>query len=152
MVVAIAAVSSGDDLLPVVATAAQQDDGWLLNLRRGVDGALLFSQQANEPIAALYPLPGERLLCSLGSVVVVVDRGMVLNVSTLEVDAPVACLGAAGDTLLAGSRFGLFCSNNGGASWEWLTSDISAVALHTEPNGRVTVVEMGGRIWRVDVE
>jgi photosystem II stability/assembly factor-like uncharacterized protein len=151
MVVAIAAISLGDDLLPVVVTAAQQDDEWLLNLRRGVDGALLFAQQANEPIAALYPLPGERLLCSLGSVVAIVDRGMVLNVNTLEADAPVACLGAAGDTLLAGSRFGLFCSNNGGASWEWLTSDISAVTLHTEHSGRVTVVEMGGRIWQVDI-
>ena len=63
MVVAIAAVPLGDDVLPVVVTAALQDEAWMLHLRRGMDGALLFSQQANEPIAALYPLAGDRLLC-----------------------------------------------------------------------------------------
>lgn len=152
MIVSIAALSSGDDLLPVVVTAEQQDEAWVLHLRRGMDGAPLLSQQANEPIAALYPLPEDRLLCSLGNVVAVLGGGQVLNASTLEVDVPVACLGSAGDMLLAGSRFGLFYSKDDGASWQWLTSDISAVALHTEHSGRVTVVEMGGQIWRLDVE
>ena len=150
MVVAVAAVGSGDDLLPVVVTAAQQDEAWMLHLRRGMDGALLFSQQANEPVAALYPLAGDRLLCSLGSVVAVLGGGQVLNTGTLEADAPVACLAATGNALLAGSRFGLFYSNDDGASWQWLTSDLSAVALHTERSGSVTVVEMGGRIWQVN--
>jgi hypothetical protein len=151
-VVSLAAHTGANGLAVYVVTAQATEEGaWQLNLYVGGTGKPLLTRSSGEPVAALRLLEGGDLLCAMGQQVLYLEENEPVAENELEGSAAVSCLGVAGDVLLAASRQGVYRSADRGRSWDWLTSDISAVAMRVTSPERVYVVSMGGRLWQVDL-
>jgi hypothetical protein len=133
-------------------TARQSDTGsWQLALRDGTSWDVVLARKSTEAAATLCPLDGGGLLCAMGSRAMYLRDGEPVGESVLEGDAAISSFTTVEDVLLAGTRQGIHRSTDQAKSWEWLTSDLSAVALRAVERGRVYAVSMGGRLWQLDL-
>lgn len=135
-----------------VVTARQQEGGrWRLSLYgKGTPEALL-SREANEPVTVLDLQEDGGLYCAMGGRVLCLEEGQVVAESGMEDALPVSSLGVKGDVVLAGTRSGLYRSLDRAQSWERLTPDVQAVALHVVSPEKAYAAAMGGRLWEIEL-
>jgi photosystem II stability/assembly factor-like uncharacterized protein len=149
MVVALALLG---EVLYVV-TARQTETGtWQLALQSSTAWQVLFTCEANQP-AALFDLSAAPYVyCAMEQHVVCVSSAGQVVESELEGVEQISSLAAAADTVLAGSRKGLYASQDGAQSWECVSSDIPIVALHSASPDKAYAVSMGGGLWEISME
>jgi hypothetical protein len=151
-VLALATYTKPDQSSTYAVTALQTEMGtWELALRGGTGWQTVAIRESDEPVGVLSFDDRGHLFCALGRYTLHVQADRVSSEGELSVAGPISCLAPTEDGLLAGTRFGLCRSEDRGTSWKVLTSDISAVALHTASANRVYVVSMGGLLWEVDL-
>jgi len=126
---------------------------WLLTLRAGTSGKVLASCQAQQPTAVLHGgCESDRLFCALGSHVVYLHGDAIVAEGELPDATPVACLAGNSKQLFAGTRSGLFVSDDNGQSWESIEDSTPIVALHKTATGQMYAVEMGGQLREINKE
>jgi len=151
MVVALTARTGDAGTMMYAVTARQSDTGaWQLALRDGTSWQVVLARESNEAAAMLCLLDGGDLLCALGPRAMYLGDGGLIGESVLEGEAAISGLAVDGSALLAGTRLGIYCSTDQAQSWERITSDLSAVALHAVER-KVYAVSMGGRLWQLDL-
>ena len=135
-----------------VVTARQQEGGgWRLSLYEKGSPEALLSRQANEPVTALDLQDDGGLYCAMGGRVLCLEDGRVVAESEMEGSLPVSSLGVKDGVVLAGTRSGLYRSLDRAQSWELLTPDVQAVALHVVSLAKAYAASMGGRLWEIDL-
>jgi len=151
-VLALAAHTREDQRFTYAVTALQSEAGtWELSLRGGVDWQPMAARQSDEPVAILAFMGSDQLFCALGRHTLHVQGDRLRSEGELEVSGPVSCLAPLERGILAGTRPGLCRSMDNGNSWQVLTTEISAVALHAATANRVYAVTMGGLLWQIDL-
>jgi hypothetical protein len=149
MVVALAAV--GDELYAV--TASQTDSGtWQLTLQYGAARQVLFTCEAGQPAAVFDLSAAPYVYCAIEQNVVCVSGAELVATRELAGIEQVSSLAASADLVLAGSRKGLYASNDGAQSWERVSSDVSVVALYSASPSKAYAVSMGGGVYEIDIE
>jgi photosystem II stability/assembly factor-like uncharacterized protein len=150
-VLALAVCTRGGQRLSYAVTALQTEAGnWELALQGGVDWQPVAARQSDEPVAVLAFGDKDKLFCTLGRHVLHVRENQLLSEGGLDVSGPISCLVPMEEEILAGTRFGLCRSIDGGSSWQVLATEISAVALCAASANRVYAVSMGGMLWQID--
>jgi photosystem II stability/assembly factor-like uncharacterized protein len=151
MVIALAGAGTPQAPSTFVVTAQPLESGlWQLALKRTASGATIYASEAAQPSAVLDLAADGGLTCALHERVVCLHGGQVRAESQPFDGEPITALAAAGAQIWAGSRAGLCRSDDGGRSWETVSSALSVVALHAETPERVYAVTMGGRIWEIE--
>jgi photosystem II stability/assembly factor-like uncharacterized protein len=149
MVVALAAL--GDNLY--VVTGTPTDVGmWQLTLRGSATWEALYSCEASQPAAVLNVSSSRCVYCAMEEHVVCVSDGELVAENELLDVEQISSLATVGDTVLAGSRKGLYRSTDGARSWGCLSSEIPIVALDAVSPTRCYVVSMGGGLWQIDID
>jgi photosystem II stability/assembly factor-like uncharacterized protein len=139
----------GDQVTYALTARRTARVGWQLTLRRGDSLQPVLIHEAGEPVSQIIPLAEGRLLYAIGPDVLYLEDDKLVSKCELEGEAPVSCLTAAGDALLAGTRLGLYRSVDGAQTWQCLTTDVGALAMHVVSEDELYVVSMGGRLWRL---
>jgi photosystem II stability/assembly factor-like uncharacterized protein len=151
MVVAVAGAGTPQSPSIYAVTARPLESGlWQLALKRGASEGALYTCETVQPAAVLDLAADGRLTCALNERVVCLHGGQVRAEDQPFEGEQVTALAAAGGRVWAGSRAGLCLSDDGGQSWERVSSKLAVVALHAETAGRVCAVTMGGQVWMVD--
>jgi photosystem II stability/assembly factor-like uncharacterized protein len=155
---AVVALAARENEVYAVAARQSREGVWQLTLRRGDlyssgDGPWreLCSREASQPAAVLSLSTALRLYCAMGQRVLCVSAGDVIAESELDDAEQLSSLAVASDLVLAGSRTGLYCSTDGGHTWECVSSEIRVVALHATLPTQAYAVSMGGGVWQIDL-
>ena len=152
MVVAVAGAGTPQSPSVYVVTARPLESGfWQLALKRGASEGALYTCETVQPTAVLNLAQDGRLFCALNERVVCLQGGQVrAEGQPFEDEQVTALAAAAGGRVWAGSRAGLCLSDDGGRSWEAVSSKLAVVALHAGASGRACAVTMGGQIWEIE--
>jgi hypothetical protein len=162
MIVAIASEGTPQAPSTYVVTAQSLESGlWQLALKRGASGSTLYSCEAGQPVAHVALAADGRLVCALNERVICLQGGQVRAEGQPFEGEPITGLAAGGRAwptesrpVWAGSRAGLCLAEDGGHSWERVSSELSVVALHAadpeDGRSRVYAVTMGGRLWEIE--
>jgi photosystem II stability/assembly factor-like uncharacterized protein len=120
-------------------------------LREGTSWEALLSRASNEPVAMLYGRGEKGLLCAIGQQILYLEQGELVSEYMLDGPAPVSCFASAGETLLAGTRLGVYRSTGNAATWDCLSEEVGALAIHCASPDQAYALSMGGNLWRLDL-
>jgi len=152
MVVSLAALTAGGSLVAYAVTAQPTPEGpWRMTLREGTSWEALLTRVSTEPVALLSPYGESGLLCAIGQDILTLEGGELVSEFALDGPAPVSSFATAGETLLAGTRLGVYRSTDKGETWDCLSEDVGALSIHCPSPDQATVVSMGGRLWHLDL-
>jgi photosystem II stability/assembly factor-like uncharacterized protein len=151
MVVAVAGAGTPQSPSVYVVTARPHESGlWQLALKRGASEGALYTCETVQPTAVLNLAEDGRLACALSERVICLQGGQVRAEGQPFEDQPITALAMAKGRIWAGSRAGLCLSDDGGQSWERVSSKLAVVALHAKTAGRAYAITMGGQVWEIE--
>jgi photosystem II stability/assembly factor-like uncharacterized protein len=145
----VVALAAWADELYVVTARSTEAGTWQLALRDSATWQAIFSCEASQPAAVFDLSAAPFVYCAMEQHVLCVSGADLVAESELEGVEQLSSLAAAGDTVLAGSRKGLYRSTDRAQSWECVTPDLPAVALHMGSPGKAYAVSMGGALWEI---